>query len=112
MLFRPVSLAFVTALSATLAFSQTNNALLDGTKVPPPALAPPKTPLSPEMRGDIFMARKMYREAVESFSEGSTKDPVLKNKTGIAFHQLLTERTQNLAHHFTAVAARTAHGLR
>src|SRR5438046_8312873 len=94
MLFRPVSVvlatsAFVTALSATLAFSQTNNALLDGTKVPPPALAPPKTPLSPEMRGDIFMARKMYREAVESFSEGSPKDPVLKNKTGIAFHQLL-----------------------
>src|SRR5438445_11043606 len=90
MLFRPVSIVLITALSATLVFSQTNKAMLDGTKVPPPpALDPPKTPLSPEMRGDIFMARKMYREAVESFSEGSPKDPVLKNKTGIAFHQLL-----------------------
>lgn len=35
------------------------------------------------------MARKMYREAVEAFTEGNPKDPVLCNKTGIAYHQLL-----------------------
>ena len=35
------------------------------------------------------MARKMYREAIEAFSEGSPKDPVLRNKTGIAYHQLM-----------------------
>jgi Flp pilus assembly protein TadD len=34
------------------------------------------------------MARKMYREAIETFSEGSPKDPVLRNKIGIAYHQL------------------------
>jgi tetratricopeptide (TPR) repeat protein len=48
-----------------------------------------KLDLTPETRGDIFMARKMYREAVESFREGSPKDPVLLNKTGIAYHQMM-----------------------
>jgi tetratricopeptide (TPR) repeat protein len=47
----------------------------------------PKTALSAESRGDIFMARKMYREAIEAFSEGSPKDAVLRNKIGIAHHQ-------------------------
>jgi len=64
--------------------------MLDGSKaaVPAPSQAP-KVQLSPEMRGDIFMARKMYREAIETFREGSAKDPVLTNKTGIAYHQLM-----------------------
>jgi tetratricopeptide (TPR) repeat protein len=48
-----------------------------------------KPNLSPETRGDIYMARKMYREAVEAFREGSPKDPVLLNKIGIAYHQML-----------------------
>ena len=47
-----------------------------------------KPALSPETRGDIYMARKMYREAIEAFHEGSVKDPVLLNKTGIAYHQM------------------------
>jgi tetratricopeptide (TPR) repeat protein len=48
-----------------------------------------KPSLTPETRGDIYMARKMYREAIESFHEGSPKDPVLLNKVGIAYHQML-----------------------
>jgi tetratricopeptide (TPR) repeat protein len=64
--------------------------MLDGTKVAVPgSTQPPKIALSPEMRGDIFMARKMYREAIETFREGSPKDPVLANKVGIAYHQLM-----------------------
>jgi tetratricopeptide (TPR) repeat protein len=47
------------------------------------------TPLTPEQRGDIFMARKMYREAIDVYREGSAKDPVLLNKIGIAHHQLM-----------------------
>jgi tetratricopeptide (TPR) repeat protein len=47
-----------------------------------------KPSLSPETRGDIYMARKMYREAIEAFHEGPAKDPVLLNKTGIAYHQM------------------------
>jgi tetratricopeptide (TPR) repeat protein len=62
--------------------------MLDGTRVPPQA-EPPKPALSPETRGDILMARKMYREAIEAFAEGSPKDAVLRNKTGIAYHQLM-----------------------
>jgi tetratricopeptide (TPR) repeat protein len=42
-----------------------------------------------EMRGDIFMARKMYREAAEAYKEGPTNNAVLLNKTGIAYHQML-----------------------
>lgn len=51
----------------------------------------PNTPavVTPEMRGDIFMARKMYREAVEAYKDGGTRDAVLINKTGIAYHQML-----------------------
>src|SRR5579859_7493750 len=91
MLLRPVSLALVAAVCATLAFSQQpSNSMLDRTRVSAqPANDTTRPPLSPEMRGDIFMARKMYREAVDAFGEGSAKDPVLRNKTGIAYHQLL-----------------------
>ncbi len=45
--------------------------------------------LSPELRGDIFMARKMYREAIDMYRESPPGSPVLTNKIGIAFHQLL-----------------------
>ena len=61
--------------------------MLDGTRAA--QVETPKPILSAESRGDIFMARKMYREAIEAFSEGSPKDAVLRNKTGIAHHQLM-----------------------
>ena len=62
---------------------------------PPPA---PKE-LTPEMRGDIFMARKMYREAIEVYQKQTAtlnkklesdklKLAVLANKIGIAYHQM------------------------
>jgi tetratricopeptide (TPR) repeat protein len=44
--------------------------------------------LSPEEHGDVYMARKMYREAVEAYREGPKDSPVLCNKIGIAYHQL------------------------
>jgi Tfp pilus assembly protein PilF len=53
------------------------------------AFAQDKPALSIEMRGDIFMARKQYREAIDTFREGSPKDPVLLNKIGIAYHQMM-----------------------
>jgi len=45
------------------------------------------------MRGDIFMAKKMFREAVDAYTEGSQNDAVLLNKTGIAYHQMMDLRT-------------------
>ena len=46
-------------------------------------------PLSPEMRGDIYMARKMYRDAIDMYRQGPSNSAVLANKVGIAFHQML-----------------------
>jgi tetratricopeptide (TPR) repeat protein len=68
-------MALAASLSSALAFAQA------------PAQAP-KTPLSVETRGDILMARKMYREAIDVFREDTSKNPVIANKIGIAYHQL------------------------
>lgn len=46
------------------------------------------TPLTPEKRGDIYMARKMYREAVEQYRE-MPQTCITMNKIGIAYHQML-----------------------
>jgi tetratricopeptide (TPR) repeat protein len=48
----------------------------------------PKTPPSVETRGDILMARKMYREAIDVFREDKSKNAVISNKIGIAYHQM------------------------
>jgi tetratricopeptide (TPR) repeat protein len=63
---------------------QTN--FLDKPAKPP---APAERTLTPEERGDILMARKMYREAVDVYREGSSDSAVLHNKVGIAFHQMI-----------------------
>jgi tetratricopeptide (TPR) repeat protein len=47
-----------------------------------------KSDIGPEMRGDIFMARKMYREAVEMYQQMPQDSPLMWNKLGIAYHQL------------------------
>ncbi len=56
-----------------------------------PAPVPEKSPvvLTPEMRGDIFMAEKRFREAADMYRENSKGSAVMLNKTGIAYHQLL-----------------------
>jgi len=51
--------------------------------------AQPNPPLTAEQRGDIMMARKMYREAVEVYKEGPRDSAVIWNKIGIAYHQML-----------------------
>jgi tetratricopeptide (TPR) repeat protein len=45
--------------------------------------------LSAETRGDIYMARKRYLEAIDMYRQGPADSAVLANKIGIAFHQLL-----------------------
>ena len=56
-----------------------------------PAAQPqqPPTLVTPEMRGDIFAARKMFREAIGAYGEGPQESPVVLNKTGIAYPQML-----------------------
>jgi tetratricopeptide (TPR) repeat protein len=89
MLRRPLAIALAVSLGAIWALAQSNS-VIDTKQAPKPALADTSKPqLSPEMRGDIFMARKMYREAIETFREGPPKDPILLNKIGIAYHQMM-----------------------
>jgi tetratricopeptide (TPR) repeat protein len=69
-------------------------------------LSPVKKPaaiLSPETRGDIFMAEKRYREAAEMYGENSKGSAIMLNKTGIAYHQLLE---LNLAERYYRLALR------
>lgn len=56
-----------------------------------PDVRPPDPPrnVTVEMRGDIFMAKKMYRDAIDMYKTGPADSPVLANKIGIAYHQLL-----------------------
>ena len=49
----------------------------------------PAVALTPEIRGDIFMAEKKFREAAEMYQENSKGSAVMLNKTGIAYHQML-----------------------
>src|SRR5579883_2122097 len=50
--------------------------------------APKPSALTPEQRGDVYMARKMFREAIDAYSEGPANSPMRWNKIGIAYHQL------------------------
>lgn len=54
-----------------------------------PRPAQPAATLTPEMRGDILMARKMYRDAVEMYSTAGLNSAIIVNKIGIAYHQML-----------------------
>jgi tetratricopeptide (TPR) repeat protein len=58
-------------------------------KQPSTPLPDPQKNVTAEMRGDILMARKMYREAVEMYKTGPADSAVLANKIGIAYHQML-----------------------
>src|SRR5260221_6794205 len=94
-----VALTFTTAQMVLVATPQAvthqavtpQNGFREESRSPQASAVPPPKPVNivtPEMRGDIFMARKMYRDAVEAYQEGP-KTAVLLNKTGIAYHQLL-----------------------
>ncbi len=48
--------------------------------------------LTPEKRADIYMARKMYREAIEQYKK-LPQSAMILNKIGIAYHQLMDLRT-------------------
>jgi tetratricopeptide (TPR) repeat protein len=44
--------------------------------------------LTPEQRGDLYMARKMYREAIDTYRGGAQNSAIMWDKIGIAYHQL------------------------
>jgi len=81
MLIRLAGLLLAAALSSASA-----QAMLDK---PSQAAAPQAPTLSSETRGDIFMAEKKFREAIEVYQEGSPQNAVVQNKLGIAYQQSL-----------------------
>lgn len=89
--FWSIALCIAMVSLAGPARSRGQNGLRDeSTAIQQPSSATKSTePISPEMRGDIFMARKMYREAAEAYKEGPKDSAVLLNKTAIAYHQML-----------------------
>jgi tetratricopeptide (TPR) repeat protein len=82
-----LSLIVVTTLVSQAVPPQTANGLRSSTELNVPR--DPTKSLTPEMRGDILMARKMYREAVEKYRECPQSSAIIANKTGIAYHQML-----------------------
>jgi len=45
-------------------------------------------PLSPDLMGDLLMARKQFREAIDAYRKGPQNSAMIWNKVGIAYHQL------------------------
>ncbi|MGH9666061.1 MAG: tetratricopeptide repeat protein [Bryobacteraceae bacterium] len=86
-----LALAFLgTAQQSPVAETATSHNFVE--TAPTAKIPPPHAPISAEMRGDIFMARKMYREAIDAYQQGGGS-AVLVNKIGIAYHQLLEFKT-------------------
>jgi tetratricopeptide (TPR) repeat protein len=85
-----MSLVSLLVLGAGLAFQTpptvpTSDGFRPSSSNPVPQANPAVTP---ELRGDIMMARKMFREAIDFYKPGAETSAVLANKTGIAYHQL------------------------
>jgi tetratricopeptide (TPR) repeat protein len=70
-------------------FGQTPNTLLDASKLAERPQSSALEALTPEKRADILMARKMYREAIETYKEEPQDSAIIWNKIGIAYHQML-----------------------
>src|ERR1700685_3998896 len=52
------------------------------------ATPPAHADVTPEVRGDVMMAYKRYRDAVDFYKPGAATSATLANKTGIAYQQL------------------------
>src|ERR1700689_3988862 len=53
------------------------------------AAPPARIDVTPEVRGDVMMAYKRYRDALDFYKPGAATSAPLANKTGIAYQQLL-----------------------
>jgi tetratricopeptide (TPR) repeat protein len=99
MVSTPLLVATVAAaLAAGSALAQSTPPVIDTTKptsapeqqgtlgAPPPE---PSADLTPERRGDILMARKNFREAIDAYKKAGLESPIIWNKIGIAYHQMM-----------------------
>ncbi len=91
---------------ASAALAQSSFAPRPEQSVPPQSAIPAEAsrPVTPEMRGDIHMARKEYREAIDVYRAIRPPTHVVWNKLGIAYHQLIELSTAR-KHYEQAVKA-------
>ncbi len=82
-------LGFTILLVFTGGIARAQTQSLSDKTSPQTAPAAESAPLTPERRGDIMMARKMYREAIELYRQEPQTNPVIWNKVGIAYHQMM-----------------------
>lgn len=82
--------SFVILLVANAAFQAPAPGPTPTTFIPesPRIMADRNTALSDELRGDIMMARKLYKDAIDFYKRGANKNAVMANKVGIAYHQM------------------------
>jgi len=85
MVARHFALALVAGFISATAAAQSSTAMLDKATATSAATT---APLTPEVRGDIFMARRDYRAAIDVYGLAPSTDPIVRNKIGIAYHQL------------------------
>ncbi|BDC51488.1 hypothetical protein F183_A38040 [Bryobacterales bacterium F-183] len=99
------SFALITALSAVGFAQPAGNSFAETRSQVPPngqQRAEAAQPITPEVRADILMARKMFREAIDMYRQAPENNPVIQNKIGIAYHQLV-EMDQARKHYARAV---------
>jgi tetratricopeptide (TPR) repeat protein len=83
-----IKLCVLSAILIAPANGQLTSHAFEPANVPQRADTDPAKKLTPEQRGDVFMARKMYREAIDAYHEAPQDMAIISNKTGIAYHQL------------------------
>ncbi|HEY4084512.1 MAG TPA: tetratricopeptide repeat protein [Bryobacteraceae bacterium] len=76
--------ASVLTFAAQAQVPQATNASLTTASVPPP---PARPTITPEEMGDLYMVRKMFREAIAEYKKAGNTAAML-NKIGIAWHNL------------------------
>ena len=93
----------VALLCATLAVAEQNkpDSSMSNMRasVTPPPTATPAPPPSLQTRGDIYMARKMYLDAIDMYQQ-SVRSASIENRIGIAFQQM--SQTQLAKKHYEA----------
>jgi tetratricopeptide (TPR) repeat protein len=87
---RNLVVIFGACLISGTASAQTTQPVRDSQPAAKPSVSDPvPPPLSSEDRGDVYMARKMYREAIEAYEQAPQDSAVVWNKLGIAYHQMM-----------------------
>lgn len=64
-----------------------STAAMEMSEIPQPAGAPP-IPLSPEMQGDLMVARQRYLDAITAYKQAPQNSAVIANKIGVAYHHM------------------------